>query len=501
MPENILALIYVLILSAFVLFGMQSLAIKKDFLKQLNLLKGPWYVITCLGFLVSNYWFFLSLVGVYLKVYIPKTIEKKMCVVIFCALIMPPLSLEIPGFFGINNFGTINWYRFLIILILLPECIALLQKGSNSFLNYYSDLFVCLFFLLLVILDASRTPSATDAVRMTFYHFIDILVPYYVFSRGIKTTDDIKKIFFSLTVAISIAAFLAIFESLKGWHFYDSASYNLGMMRSENINNYKYRAGLLRASGAYGTIPLGYLTAITFFCAYSLFSKMRGVKVKAVYGVLILAMLATLSRGPWVAFFIAISILFLLKGKAVYLVVRVMLVAIVVSLSPVGDKFTSLLPGVGNDSGGTISYRQDLYVTSLDVMKENLLFGSSEVLNHPKMQHLIQGEGIIDVVNTYLQISLDYGVVTLICMLCILFLPILKLYRMSKRRIYSNEERIFSYVLIAMMMQTIVTIATVSSLGGGTISFFMWILIAMVNAYINILMTTNESRVKVKNSI
>jgi O-antigen ligase len=63
------------------------------------------------------------------------------------------------------------------------------------------------------------------------------------------------------------------------------------------------------------------------------------------------------------------------------------------------------------EQGSTIDYRRELLETSLALIRQSPWLG---VPNYGAyMEHLRQGEGIIDIVNTYLRVTLDAGLVGL----------------------------------------------------------------------------------------
>jgi O-antigen ligase len=84
-------------------------------------------------------------------------------------------------------------------------------------------------------------------------------------------------------------------------------------------------------------------------------------------------------------------------------------------LSPLGDGFVKYLPFVGSVDADTVTYRQDLLVNSLQVIRENLWFGSADFMASEEMEALRAGAdgGIIDLVNSYIAIALSGGIVGL----------------------------------------------------------------------------------------
>lgn len=485
MPENIRALIVILFLSSAFIYFFRPIAAKLGYVKDYRALSIHWYVVNITSVITGNYWLFLLFVTAYLWLTQPSgRSEKTWLTYLFIGFIMPPLVEVIPPAFGINKFGSMTWYRFLVIVLLIPYLLRLKARGEFKWLGHYSDKFVVGYVLLVVILTATRSPSVTDTLRETVFEVIDVVIPYYAVSRGIKNTEDVKALFFSCCVIVGIASLLALFELVKSWHVYESVSQYL-LSETGKITAYKYRAGLLRASVAYGSIPLGYIVSLGFFMLYFFYPKERSLKINVIFALIGLGLLASLSRGPWVGFIGAIFVLAFLQKRMTKLLLLSLLGSLIIIVSPAGDKFISLLPGVGTDAEGTISYRQNLLITSLDVAQDNLLFGDGTYKDNPKMQHLIQGEKIIDVVNTYVQVGLEFGLVALVCFIGFLVFPAFKLYQLSKRTRRTPEERNLCHVFIAMTVATIITIATVGK--GGTISFVMWMLVASITAMIQIL--------------
>jgi hypothetical protein len=74
-----------------------------------------------------------------------------------------------------------------------------------------------------------------------------------------------------------------------------------------------------------------------------------------------------------------------------------------------------MLPFIGNLEKENITYRERLLDNSWIVIQRNPLFGSFDFRNTPEMQSMIQGDGIIDIVNTYLNLALRVGLVGLGC--------------------------------------------------------------------------------------
>jgi O-antigen ligase len=128
-----------------------------------------------------------------------------------------------------------------------------------------------------------------------------------------------------------------------------------------------------------------------------------------------LGLYASLSRAPWMAAVMGLALWSLTSARpgrsfGVFLLVFA-LVGGAALISPAGDKIIDMIPWIGKTDSENVVYRQRLLEVSLIVLMESPWFGSTEFAHHPLMQTLIQGQGIIDMVNTYLGIAMATGVV------------------------------------------------------------------------------------------
>jgi O-antigen ligase len=144
-----------------------------------------------------------------------------------------------------------------------------------------------------------------------------------------------------------------------------------------------------------------------------------------------------------------------------------------------------LLPFIGTTSSNTISYRQRLFDNAWIVIQKNPLFGSTTYLQTPEMESMRQGEGIIDIVNTYLALGLNYGLVGVTLFLLIFLILMFKSYRIMNK-LPKEEVDLFRLgrVLISILAAILVTIATVSPID--YIPVFYWVFAALTAAYIYI---------------
>jgi hypothetical protein len=222
-----------------------------------------------------------------------------------------------------------------------------------------------------------------------------------------------------------------------------------------------------------------------FFALTASFVKRRSAAV-AVWLLLLGGLIAALSRGPWVgAAAMALAMLFLGPARSKRLFLGGLTVAIavlVLSATPSGRMILELLPFVGDAESGTADYRARLWNVSMLVFWQHPLLGDLHFMDNPLLEQMRQGQGIIDIVNTFLQVALPYGFVGLALFGSALLLPTYWAWR-ARRALHSSAfttERL-GRTLIALMAGVLVTIATASSIG--VIPTLYWILAGLLVSF------------------
>jgi len=201
---------------------------------------------------------------------------------------------------------------------------------------------------------------------------------------------------------------------------------------------------------------------------------------------LVAGLIASWSRGPWVGA-VAMMVFAVTLGpglgkRLAKLVGAGGVATVVLLLSPFGQRIIDLLPFVGTSESGSVDYRSRLFDVSMQVFRQNPFFGDTRYLQNPIMEQMRQGQGIIDMVNTYLQVALPYGALGLAFFLAALLIPMRMVWRTRKRILHTDPEtERLGRVLLAIMVGIMLTIATVSSLG--VIPTIYWLMAGLCVAY------------------
>lgn len=458
----------------------QSIISTKEYLKWRNVLLA----VVILAFVSQQVWFFYFLCGAILIITAPKNVESSVAFYIALLFALPVLMVEIPGFGGIRFIFDLSYPRFLVIALLIP----LLIRGQlrPKLFKLSTDKYVVLLLLLMSALEF-RDNTLTNASRNVFLLVLDIYIPYFVISRALQQPAHLQKSFFALFVAIGALALIGIFETLRHWHLYSALSQTL----TNQFIAYDFRSGALRASAIFASpIILGYAMIMALGCLLYLKPLMRSPRLTALMAfILVICMLATFARGPWVGLVVLIAA-FIWTGKKrmqqlALLGVSGLIAMIPLSLTSFGQKIISMLPFIGTQGGDTIEYRQRLLDAAWLVFQQQPLFGSPNYRDTVEMEAMRQGQGIIDVVNSYVHVALAYGAFGLLLYVSIFVSLMWQCQRTIKALPDDATDMIhMGRCLFAMLAATMFVIFTVSSID--YIPVIYWTLISMTVAYLNI---------------
>ena len=470
MPEHLRSLIVILGLATVTMLVAKKpsrplMLADGDFERRRNL----WFGITLAAFLAHNFWIFILIAGVLL---IRTSLQErdKIGMALFVLLTVPVFDAEIPGFGLIRYLMNFHYLRLISIVVFLPILIREIKKHSfQRFTNEAPDKFLYLYLILNIGLTfASSTFTVTG--RAAVYAFIDIIVPYAVASRLTNTVGALRSAMAAYVLGASIMAVIGVFEYVKRWLLYDALDSALGVQWG--LGSYLLRGDSLRAVATAGQgIPFGLSMGVAFCLMLSLghFFQRKFFWIIGL-SVLALGLFSSVSRGPWLGTAIGLLAYFLTdrqKSRAVtYLCLGGVLLAIAAVATPLGEKMLFYMT-----VEDTLTYRRRLLDISTDLIFQYPFFGPPNYLQAPSMQQLIQGQGIIDIVNTYLAVALNSGLVGLSLFVSFFGSAMFLLWRrMALAAKHDPDLHELGRGLLAAIVCTLVTIFTVSS-----ISVIPWI--------------------------
>ena len=175
-----------------------------------------WLLLTTFLFLSYDFWLFMLLAAIALAVGARKDSDQ-LGFYFFVLLAAPPFQSSVSGFGGINRFIDLDYLRLLSLVVLLPLSARLMTRSETPGLfKMPTDKYVLAYLGLVLVLHAP-TSTGTNLMRMALAQFIDVVLPYYAFSRGLGDLHRIRHVMASYVCMGAIVAVIAVFETSKGW--------------------------------------------------------------------------------------------------------------------------------------------------------------------------------------------------------------------------------------------------------------------------------------------
>lgn len=408
-----------------------------------------WFAMTLALFVAPNALIFFSFVTLLLIVVGVRRETDRLGMGLLVLFSAPASGVAIYGLPGINYLLVFTVALFVSVFLFLPAAIKARRParlpgrgrpGARGPVPLRGvDVAVFSLFALMCLQAFLRQPTFTAGLRETTQISFGMLVPYLAFSRTITTPERLDRVLRIFVVAALVAACVGFFIAVRGWQFYDAPEARLF---GETRAALSWRLGLMRSGGPLASSPIGFGTALMVAMAL-LTGLVHGHapswRKYAPFVVLVLGVLGTVARGPLLGLGILAFAYALTRPNAGGRVFATLFggVALFVPLllTPFGGQLLNLVPGLGSEAVAeeTIDYRQDLLRIGTRVALKDPLFGSDDYLDDPDMQTLVQGQGIVDIVNTYLQWALDYGLVGLGLYVAAVFGTMLELFRTTRR--------------------------------------------------------------------
>ena len=485
MPEYLRAYIVVFFLSNSIFWLLPKLNISDINRAEIKQWRNYWLIIATLCFFITNIWLYVFCLMAILGGAIHSKADRlPLFFAISCA--SPLYYLTIPGFGIINYLISIGYVTILVVMLL---GFNRQQLTRQSYSHYPLLKTVVLYFVVVSILE-SRGTSFTHALRLSTTAFLTILLPFSLISRSVNNTETFKKCFVALTLCLAPLALIGSFESLKYWKLYSPAFVNI--LGADSFQHYGLRGDSLRSSTLFSSpIVFGYMMVIGMGLLLYLKKYTTAKQLWALLFTLFLAALYfTKARGPWLGFAV-LMVLYIWSGPNKFgnftkFSLGSLTALVVLSMTSFGEKLIGMLPFMSSEQSheaSTVEYRIRLLEQAAKLFQQNPLFGAANYRETPEMEVMRQGQGIIDVVNSYVDIGLSYGIIGLGIFLLIfaaLFITVLK----KVRSLPETEGDLINIgrSLYAILGAILFIIFTVSSID--YIPTFYWIFAGLCSAYI-----------------
>tara|TARA_B110000503_G_scaffold13561_2_gene18422 strand:+ start:219 stop:1685 length:1467 start_codon:yes stop_codon:yes gene_type:complete len=465
------------------------LALKINFIKrsELKQWRNYWLIISTLSFLVSNTWIYFVTIAIILG-YANQSKSDKLPLFFAISCAAPLYTFSIPGFGMINYLITLNYASLLTLFLLMPQAHNIKKLPISNY-PFYSA--VGLYVVMISILDARET-TTTHSLRLFVTYIISILIPFMAISRSIVSSEGLKKCLFALALCLAPLALAGCFESLKYWKLYSSAIAHI--LGDDNVQRYGLRGNSLRASALFASpIAFGYMMVIGIglvgFCKKYTRKKHMCNFVIVIF---LTALYYTKARGPWLGLIVMI-VLYIWSGSNRFgnftkFSLASVITILALSATSFGAKLISMLPFMSSAEShetSTVDYRIKLLEQAWLLFREHFMFGLANYRDTPEMEVMRQGQGIIDVVNSYVDIALNYGIVGLGIFSFIFFGLLINILGVIRRLPPDQIDLInIGRALYCILGSIIFIIFTVSSIN--YIPIFYWLIAGLSSGYIRL---------------
>lgn len=441
MLNNLKALIVVAGLAAVVFVLAKPVCLRfmseEDFRRR----RAAWFIVTVAVFTSPEFWFY-GLVAVPVAIWAGRKDSNPAALYLLLLYAAPAVRVPLPGVLDINQ------ARLLALCVIVPALLRrdrpqgqALQDPEEARRTGLADILL-IAFCTLEITPYWQTDSWTSMLRRETVILLDVVLPYLLFRKSLKSHKSIIEVMAAFVLSWAIVAPIAVFESLKGWLLYVTVADYWEV--NANLLTYLHRAGTLRAMVATDhSLVLGFAMALGFgFCLYLRKYVASSVTFAAAALLMWAGLLAAYSRGPWiVAVLVMFAYLLLLPrgaSRTIKAAAMAGLLAAVLLQTPYGQRIAESLPFIGHVDAANVEYRQRLFDTALDLIPLHPWFGDIHVERH--MESMRQGQGIIDIVNGYLWIALYYGLVPLAILVCFFLIVLGRTYSASLRYRRQDDE-------------------------------------------------------------
>lgn len=461
--------------------------------------RNTWLLLTAAAFLLPSFWLY---VGVAIPILLINGRRDACPAALYVLLlhVIPPFSNRVP-MVGISYLIDLDNYRLISLFVLGPLALQLWHtRGGRPRPATVRVMDFCLlayciiqgiFYIRPENSDLSiAAATATDSLRRMVEFLISNGLPYYVISRACANRRAMLDVMATFTLVCALMATIALFESAKHWLLYNEVMPRWGVFG--RITLYVSRNNSLRAIASAGdSLTLGYLLAMGFGFWLCLRDYVSARPMRTAGTVLLwLGLLASYARGPWICAVFLYFAFAMLRPEGASSGLKALgvaaFVAVVVSLTPLRDRIVSVMPFLGGKVDyGNVLYRQALVQRSWELIRANWLLGDQLAIT--RLQDLRQGQGIIDIVNTYVEVTLASGLVGLSLFVTFIAAAAIKLWRISRR--LARRDRALNLLgasLLGCILATLLMIEDTSFRTG--VEALFYVLAGLAAAYVRFAM-------------
>lgn len=421
-------------------------------------------------FLLQNIWIFFLTLAIIAFVTARQT-QYVLGLFVFLILLIPDFNINVPGFGLINYLLTLNPLRVLAIILLIPLSLTCLrQRECPQPLTLAGDKLVLLFAIYSALLVYLHENTFTGLLRNFAETTLDFMLLYFVASRSMSNKYGVRHVVVALIVAAVFLSMVAIFEFLKHWLLYSGINEAMGGLNG--MFGYLGRGSTLRASATTGQpIVLGYLIMLAFLVNFYANGLLTSFSQRMMLWIILgSGLIAAMSRGPWVGAMVGVFVIALYSNRPIENILKLSLGGLIgfggLLLLPGGNQILNYLPWIGTIDASNVTYREVLWEQALIVFHDNFWIGAINFVKSPHFDVVRQGGGFVDIVNSYLGVLLEKGVVGLTIYIILLLIALVPVHKLIKEiKTTSYEYYLYAVGLLGAIAASMITLSTVSNIG------------------------------------
>jgi O-antigen ligase len=413
--------------------------------------RSTWLVLTATAFFAPNFWAF-ALVAIPLTIWAGRKDTNPSAVYIMLFTVIPPVETPLP-MIGMPYLLMMSNYLLLSFCVLTPLALRIYRfkrKHKEPVLQFTDYCLLAFGFLTAVLYLQTVRPegglyptSITDCLRRGFVFFFVAFIPYFAISRAGEDRRKLIDMIATYCLCCALLAAVGMFESARQWLLYAEM---FGRLGTPGVGGtYLMRGESLRAMASTGhAMALAYMLVPAYGLWLYLQSRMDSKKW-TIGGAIVFGggLFAAYTRGAWVGAVLVYFLFAALQPRSLSKLFKAtggaLIIGMLIYLSPLGDKIVSVLPWFGgNVDNFNVIYRERLWDRSWQIIQDNPFLGDQGAML--RMQDLRQGEGIVDMVNTYVGILLDNGFVGLALFLLFILGAAHKAWTGNRKTMSSDED-------------------------------------------------------------
>ena len=335
-------------------------------------------------------------------------------------------------------------------------------------------------FVGMLYIIAIRGTDLTNWIREALHISLAYAFAIWIIKRSDLERQSIEAWKVSLISIGMVLSCIALFESIWRWPLYTVIDEQLGIYQSGLI--VKMRDGLLRARGPFSDqTDFGFILVICFAACLS-FSTIFKNKLSQVMAlsVLFLGASATQSRGAILGTAVVLAAWAFVADKSKR-VSRLTIGSTVGALVYLTVRYQNIFSQQPGDASSTVDYRYSLFSRGTALIAESPAVGYQYGDLLIRMSDMKQGEGIVDVVNSYLYFGLLLGIPGFIAFIAYLYWPVLSTLR-SPRWPISRANKEIDIFCICSLLSAATMYAFTSLVPRATLLVLIVSIIAMANS-------------------